>query len=90
MQNKYHIIASELKDPIWHSLEWQIGSFSSEATIINYSILSDYDHLKKTKKHLWLLRVMSFYVIWYFCNQNHKTAIQVYFLCINVYSFIII
>ena len=23
----------ELKDPIWHSLEWQIGSFSSEATI---------------------------------------------------------
>ena len=27
-----HIVASELKDPIWHSLEWQIGSFSSEAT----------------------------------------------------------
>ena len=27
------IVASELKDPIWHSLEWQIGSFSSEATI---------------------------------------------------------
>ena len=26
------IVASELKDPIWHSLEWQIGSFSSEAT----------------------------------------------------------
>ena len=25
-------VASELKDPIWHSLEWQIGSFSSEAT----------------------------------------------------------
>ena len=24
---------SELKDPIWHSSEWQIGSFSSEATI---------------------------------------------------------
>ena len=23
-------VASELKDPIWHSLEWQIGSFSSE------------------------------------------------------------
>ena len=49
MQNKYHIIASELKDPIWHSLEWQIGSFSSEAMIINYSILSDYEHLRKTK-----------------------------------------
>ena len=30
-----HIVASELKDPIWHSLEWQIGSFSSEATIYN-------------------------------------------------------
>ena len=29
-----HIVASELKDPIWHSLEWQIGSFSSEATIL--------------------------------------------------------
>ena len=28
-----HFVASELKDPIWHSLEWQIGSFSSEATI---------------------------------------------------------
>ena len=26
------IVASELKDPLWHSLEWQIGSFSSEAT----------------------------------------------------------
>ena len=28
-----YIVASELKDPIWHSSEWQIGSFSSEATI---------------------------------------------------------
>ena len=28
-----HLVASELKDPIWHSPEWQIGSFSSEATI---------------------------------------------------------
>ena len=27
------IVASELKDPIWHSSEWQIGSFSSEATL---------------------------------------------------------
>ena len=27
-----YIVASELKDPIWHSSEWQIGSFSSEAT----------------------------------------------------------
>ena len=27
------IVASELKDPIWHSLEWQIGSFGSEATL---------------------------------------------------------
>ena len=30
---KTYIVASELKDPIWHSSEWQIGSFSSEATI---------------------------------------------------------
>ena len=29
----FHIVASELMDPIWHSSEWQIGSFSSEATI---------------------------------------------------------
>ena len=29
----HHLVASELKDPIWHSSEWQIGSFSSEATI---------------------------------------------------------
>ena len=29
----YHIVASELKDPICHSDECQIGSFSSEATI---------------------------------------------------------
>ena len=28
----HQIVASELKDPIWHSSEWQIGSFSSEAT----------------------------------------------------------
>ena len=31
-----YIVASELNDPIWHSLEWQIGSFSSEATIYIY------------------------------------------------------
>ena len=31
--NQQHFVATELKDPIWHSLEWQIGSFSSEATI---------------------------------------------------------
>ena len=29
----HHIVASELKDPICHSDECQIGSFSSEATI---------------------------------------------------------
>ena len=29
-----HIVASELKDPICHSNECQIGSFSSEATIL--------------------------------------------------------
>ena len=29
---RYHIVASELKDPICHSDECQIGSFSSEAT----------------------------------------------------------
>ena len=29
---EYQVVASELKDPIWHSLEWQIGSFGSEAT----------------------------------------------------------
>ena len=28
-----HFVASELNDPICHSDEWQIGSFSSEATI---------------------------------------------------------
>ena len=28
-----HIVASKLKDPICHSDECQIGSFSSEATI---------------------------------------------------------
>ena len=29
---KQEIVASELKDPIWHLLEWQIVFFSSEAT----------------------------------------------------------
>ena len=29
-----YIVASELKDPICHSDECQIGSFSSEATIL--------------------------------------------------------
>ena len=32
-----HFVASELKDPIWHSSEWQIGSFSSEATTYSFS-----------------------------------------------------
>ena len=31
-----YIVASELKDPICHSDECQIGSFSSEATIYLY------------------------------------------------------
>ena len=39
-QERY-IVASELKDPIWHSSEWQIGSFSYEATICIISA-SDY------------------------------------------------
>ena len=34
-----HIVASELKDPIWHSSVWQIGSFSYEATIFCQSYL---------------------------------------------------
>ena len=38
--NNCHIVATELKDPIWHSLEWQIGSFSSEATISYVKLLS--------------------------------------------------
>ena len=32
-QSTNNIVASELNDLIWHSSEWQIGSFSSEATI---------------------------------------------------------
>ena len=36
IQSWVYFFASELKDPIWHSLEWQIGSFSSEATICMY------------------------------------------------------
>ena len=35
-------VASELKDPIWHSLEWQIGSFSSEATILKLAIMETF------------------------------------------------
>ena len=31
-----HVVASELKDPICHSDECQIGSFSSEATMWSY------------------------------------------------------
>ena len=40
------IVASELNDPIWHSLEWQIGSFSSEATIwgVDAYIRTSYEH----------------------------------------------
>ena len=34
-----HIVASELKDPISHYDECQIGSFSSEATLYHYSYL---------------------------------------------------
>ena len=33
VKTKRHIVASELNDPICHSDECQIGSFSSEATI---------------------------------------------------------
>ena len=37
-----HIVASELNDPICHSDECQIGSFSSEATICNPHLDSTY------------------------------------------------
>ena len=41
LEMKDDIVASELKDPIWHSLEWQIGSFSFEATIcVIFNILN--------------------------------------------------
>ena len=43
-----YIVASELNDPIWHSLEWQIGSFSSEATIW---ILKRHNQAKINKKN---------------------------------------
>ena len=42
--NTKYIVASELKDPIWHSSEWQMGSFSSEAlspiTVISHNLTS--------------------------------------------------
>ena len=44
------IVASELKDPIWHSSEWQIGSFSSEATI--WKSLSDTCKVADTPFHV--------------------------------------
>ena len=37
-----HIVASELKDPICHSNECQIGSFSSEAAICPLYIMSHF------------------------------------------------
>ena len=41
IHEKAYIVASELNDPICHSDECQIGSFSSEATIYtqNYKYL---------------------------------------------------
>ena len=52
-----HIVASELKDPICHSNECQIGSFSSEATIyketICYSIV-----IKTTVNIIMLLLIL--------------------------------
>ena len=36
---KEHIVASELNDPICHSNECQIGSFSSEATTCNMILI---------------------------------------------------
>ena len=56
----YYIVASELKDPIWHSSEWQIGSFSSEATIYGNGcdlwweiiiILIDYFIIRRPQYH---------------------------------------
>ena len=37
LRKRRYIVASELKDPICHSDECQIGSFSSEATICKNS-----------------------------------------------------
>ena len=56
---RQHIVASELKDPICHSNECQIGSFSSEATIyatenklsINKSTLNTVLGFKNVKTH---------------------------------------
>ena len=47
-----HVVASELKDPIWHSLEWQIGSFSSEATM--WPPWNVYDIQKYMKESIFL------------------------------------
>ena len=38
---RIHVVASELKDPICHSNECQIGSFSSEATMYAFILLTN-------------------------------------------------
>ena len=40
------VIAWELKDPIWHSLEWQIGSISSQATMCLTDVIHNWEWLK--------------------------------------------
>ena len=56
--NNLNIVASELKDPICHSNECQIGSFSSEATIylmvnsINRVVNSIYRNIALTRRYI--------------------------------------
>ena len=64
--NNTQFVASELKDPIWHSLEWQIGSFSSEATIYLSSHLQIYKESRvknRTYKVIfWLIRYNDWFI----------------------------
>ena len=67
------IVASELKDPICHSDECQIGSFSSEATLCEQSTLFHGAHTSNPALWQYIYRSFNHKAVNHFyINQNTK------------------
>ena len=75
---KQHIVASELNDPICHSNECQIGSFSSEATIykLQYLVCRFEDIYNITplllQQVIYINQKAPYVILWY--HKKNKSA----------------
>ena len=60
-----YFVASELKDPIWHSSEWQIGSFSSEATTYSTAMCDT-----PLERKLIIMLLIYYMLLWYIASAD--------------------